>query len=285
MRTRSDASPVLFVHGATFPSALAADFPFGGVSWMETLAARGHDVWAMDFLGYGQSDRYPEMARLDSTGTALGTSVEAALQIASAVGFIRAQSEAARVAIVAHSWGCTPSGLFVAGHRALVESFVQFAPIVTRSGSAPCNTERCFWDVGPEFQRDRWTSPQGVALVDPCDQGPWMERYLSSDPAQGSPARVRVPYGPMADIERIHNGADLYDPGEIRVPTLIVFGEWDTVTTAEDALRLFGRLTHAPERQLTILDSGTHLMHLESGRHRLHAAVAAFLEKQPWRVP
>jgi hypothetical protein len=132
---RDGSPPVLFVHGATFPSALAADFPFGGVSWMETLAARGHDVWALDFLGYGQSDRYPEMAGLDVAGAALGTSSDAVLQIASAVEFIGAETRAARVAIVAHSWGCTPGGLFVTHHPARVESFVMFGPIVTRAGT------------------------------------------------------------------------------------------------------------------------------------------------------
>jgi alpha-beta hydrolase superfamily lysophospholipase len=80
-------------------------------------------------------------------------------------------------------------------------------------------------------------------------------------------------------------GIDLYDPAEIRVPTLIVYGEWDEVTTPEDALRLFGRLTQASERQLTMLDRGTHLMHLESGRRRLYAAVAAFIEKTPEAFP
>jgi branched-chain amino acid transport system substrate-binding protein len=54
-------SPVLFVHGATFPSALAAAFPFGNRSWMRDLAEHGFDVWALDFMGYGGSDRYPLM--------------------------------------------------------------------------------------------------------------------------------------------------------------------------------------------------------------------------------
>jgi pimeloyl-ACP methyl ester carboxylesterase len=279
VRARNDSPPVLFVHGATFPSALAADFPFGGISWMQTLAARGHDVWALDFLGYGRSDRYPEMACPDAAGGALGISTEAVLQIASAVAFVKAQTEAARVAIVAHSWGCTPGASFAADNREIVERLVMFGPIVTRAGTSKHGPEQSFWDVSPEFQRDRWICAGGQPLVDPSDQESWLERYLSSDVTRRLAPSVRVPYGPMADIERMSNGVDLYDPASIRVPTLIVLGEWDTVTTAEDALRLFGRLTHAPERQLTLLDRGTHLMHLESGRHRLYAAVAAFLDK------
>jgi pimeloyl-ACP methyl ester carboxylesterase len=93
-----------------------------------------------------------------------------------------------------------------------------------------------------------------------------------------APPSARVPYGPTADIDRLWNGVELFDPAEIRVPTLIVYGEWDVTTTTEDALRLYRALAHAPERQLTLLDRGTHIMHLELARTRLYAAVTAFLE-------
>jgi hypothetical protein len=36
--------PVLYVHGATFPSALAVGYRFDGRSWMDELAAVGFDV-------------------------------------------------------------------------------------------------------------------------------------------------------------------------------------------------------------------------------------------------
>src|SRR2546430_17448315 len=53
--------PVLIIHGSTLPSGTSAAFRINGVSWMDDLAARGFDVWALDFLGYGSSDRYSEM--------------------------------------------------------------------------------------------------------------------------------------------------------------------------------------------------------------------------------
>ena len=52
---------VLYVHGATFPSALSIAHRFDGYSWRDALCAEGFDVWGFDFLGYGGSDRYPEM--------------------------------------------------------------------------------------------------------------------------------------------------------------------------------------------------------------------------------
>jgi pimeloyl-ACP methyl ester carboxylesterase len=52
---------VLYLHGATFPSALSIAYRFDGCSWRDALSAAGFDVWVLDFLGFGGSDRYPEM--------------------------------------------------------------------------------------------------------------------------------------------------------------------------------------------------------------------------------
>src|SRR5579871_6931167 len=54
---------VLYVHGATFPSALSIAHRFDGKSWRDALNDAGFDVWGLDFYGFGHSDRYPEMAQ------------------------------------------------------------------------------------------------------------------------------------------------------------------------------------------------------------------------------
>src|SRR5256885_7669686 len=103
--------PVLIIHGSTLPSATSAAFRINGVSWMDDLAARGFDVWALDFLGYGGSDRYPVMAELPA-GTPLGRAPDAAEQIGAAVEFITQHEQVARVQLVAHSGGSIPAGLY-----------------------------------------------------------------------------------------------------------------------------------------------------------------------------
>jgi pimeloyl-ACP methyl ester carboxylesterase len=52
---------VLYVHGATFPSALSIAYRFEGRSWRDSLCDAGFDVWGLDFYGFGHSDRYPQM--------------------------------------------------------------------------------------------------------------------------------------------------------------------------------------------------------------------------------
>src|SRR4030095_9690520 len=52
---------VIILHGAVVPSAGNAAFVLGRRSWMSDLAESGFDVWALDFAGFGNSSRYPEM--------------------------------------------------------------------------------------------------------------------------------------------------------------------------------------------------------------------------------
>ena len=52
---------VLFVHGAGTPAEVAFDVPAPGYSWMEYLAERGMDTFAVDMTGYGRSYRPPVM--------------------------------------------------------------------------------------------------------------------------------------------------------------------------------------------------------------------------------
>jgi hypothetical protein len=44
---------VLYVHGATFPSALSIAHRFDGRSWRDALNDAGFDVWGLDFYGFG----------------------------------------------------------------------------------------------------------------------------------------------------------------------------------------------------------------------------------------
>ena len=51
---------VIFVHGATYPGT-AFDLSLGGKSWMDYVAERGFDTYALDLPSYGRSTRSPAM--------------------------------------------------------------------------------------------------------------------------------------------------------------------------------------------------------------------------------
>jgi len=129
--------PVLYIHGATFPSALSIAHRFDGHSWRDDLNAAGYHVWGLDFLGFGHSDRYPEMFQPPEDNPALRRAEVASNQIARAVRFITGKHQIEQVALIAHSWGTMAAGLFATRHPELVERMVFFAPIAPRPERSP----------------------------------------------------------------------------------------------------------------------------------------------------
>ena len=281
-------SPVLFVHGATFPSALAAGYRFDGVSWMTDLASRGFDVWALDFLGYGESDRYPEMREPAAANPPLGRAPEAARQIAAAAAFITSRSEAcrpqdsAKVSLVAHSWGTIAAGRYAAEHPGRVDRLVLFGPVARRARDPDTSVAPAWQVVTADEQAARFTGyvPAGEPPVfDSRHLSAWGPAYLASDPTSGerTPRSVRIPNGPIADLVAAWSGRLPYDPAMITVPTLIVRGEWETITTDADARWLYDALVHAPVRRDVKIGRATHVAHLETSRRELYAETALFL--------
>src|SRR5471032_2007254 len=108
---RIGSPAVLYVHGATFPSALSVGFDFGRGSWMDDWNARGFDAWAFDFAGFGESGRYAAMTKPADRHPPLLRAAEAARQIGAVLEVMAREIGRARVSLVAHSWGGTPAAL------------------------------------------------------------------------------------------------------------------------------------------------------------------------------
>src|SRR6202522_2715088 len=94
---------VLYIHGATFPSALSIAHRFDGRSWRDALCDAGFSVWGLDFYGFGYSDRYPEMDASAEANPPLCLAEEAAPQLAAAVSFILEQQGLNSLSLIAHS--------------------------------------------------------------------------------------------------------------------------------------------------------------------------------------
>jgi len=278
--------PVLFIHGSTLPSGASAAFRVNGISWMDDLAARGFDVWALDFLGYGGADRYPEMSEDPGKHPPLGRAPEAARQIAAAVDFITATRKAKSVQIVAHSGGSIPAGLYATMFPERVDRLVLFGPVVARSGERDTARLGAYALVTGEDQITRFSGwvPNGETPVfDKKDLATLALMYVESDPTSRSrsPASVRAPLGRDADAAAAWSGNQGYDPSRIVAPVLIIRGEWDPITTDADARRLFDALRAAPYRLDIKISRATHVMQFEAARGRLYTEVANFLAAQP----
>ncbi|MGB9990861.1 alpha/beta fold hydrolase [Pseudoduganella rhizocola] len=277
---KAGTDPVLFLHGSSFPSALAFDFQMEGGSWMDRLATQGFDVYALDFPGYGLSGRYPEM----SSGAAhpVGQASQVADDVGRAVDLILRMTGKRRVILVGHSWGGSVAARYAGLHPERVSKLVLFAAITARSGGTPEAVTSAYEELTPEQRITGMNSlaPQAERpQLAPEVFSRWGAEWLASDKAgvNGSKDKVRFPSGPSQDVADLSQGRSYYDPAAIRAQVLLVRGEWDTWPSHDDYTALLGSLRNAAGKDYRVIRKGSHVAHLEASRHELYAEVLRFL--------
>lgn len=289
-RTTRGGGIVLYVHGATFPSALSIAHRFDGRSWRDELADAGFFVWGLDFQGYGESDRYPAMHEAADRNEPLGRAADAAAQIERAVEFVAAHHGAARVSLIAHSWGTIAAGLFASRRPELVDRLVFFGPITRRECADVAPSFPAWLPVSAEAQWRRFVEDVPVGARPVLSRQhfeEWAALYLATDPRSSArtPAAVAVPAGPAADIQAAWHGDLGYDPALIRAPVAIIRGEWDSLVTDADARWLFDALSASPMKRDVKISRATHLMHLEAARFALYQETEIFLRGETKEEP
>lgn len=274
---------VLFVHGASFPTRLAAGFEFApGDSWLAFMARRGYLACGLDFLGFGASSRPPAMSGGEA-GTPVTRAPEAVAQIAVAVDHLRHAGGTAKVHLVAHSWGTIPAAAYAAAHPEALVSLTLFGPVtpVARPQGGPVHT--AWWGITAQsrYRQLRYADvlPPGVDLLEPAVDSAWAAHFAASAPhVAGDPAGLlRIPAGPVADIREAQAGRYPYAAGDVRVPVFVVYGDHDTVVGDASAAAFLARFTASPLRWRLRIDHGTHVMHLERARRSLYESVEAFI--------
>ena len=280
----AERNVVLFVHGATFPASSTFDAGLPGGSWMDYVAARGYDVYALDVRGYGGSTRPPAMSQPPANNPPFARTAEAVRDISAAVDFILKSRGVKRVMLIGWSWGTTTTATYAAENPDKVSKLVLFAPVwlgvqpPKYQGAYRTSTHesaRAFAIAG--MPRDRVDEISPPALFDA-----WWKTTLATDAegARQTPPVIRSPNGVLQDFTELWAaGKPTYDPARIRAPTLLVVGEWDVITPPIMAQTLYGRLTQAAERRLVLLSEGTHFLAVEKHRFRLIREVQNFLDE------
>lgn len=245
---------VVLAHGATTPGRVCFDLQVDGVkgsthSLMDYLAARGYDVFTLDYQNYGRSQGHP-------CGTCVTTQV-AADDLNAVVDYVRSQRSVKQVYLLGWSWGTTVASLFDMKHSGKVRRLVLYAPPV--------------WH-GPRFQ-----VPPGEFR--PVTEG--RSRGLFT-PGEADPATINAFVAAATKFTQAPNGVlvdlltrmPLTDPSKITAPTLVIFGEKDKLTpiTQLELPGFFSGLANN-DKQLSIIPGGGHGLMLEKPRERLQFEV------------
>ncbi|KRE91331.1 hypothetical protein ASG87_18490 [Frateuria sp. Soil773] len=283
---------VLFVHGASFPAMLAFGFEFGpGDSWMGFMARRGFLACGLDFLGFGASSRPAAMQAAAAGAGPVTRAPAAARQIALAVDYLRTQRHMATVHLVAHSWGTIPAATYAAGHPGALRSLTLFGPVVPRAQAGAVSGRMAWWGITAQerYRQLRFADvlPPGMVLLEPAVGKAWTAAFEASAPRVPGdpPGELRIPAGPVADIEAAERGSYPYAAGDIKAPVFVVYGDYDTVVDDAGAAAFLARFTGSTLRWRLRIDYGTHVMHLERERHSLYESVWAFLRAAGSRTP
>ncbi len=276
---------ILFVHGATTPPEAGFDLKLDGISWMEWMAQQGNDVYFVSVRGYGRSTRPPAMDQPPLNNPPVVRLPQATSDVNTAVDFIRKRRNLDTVSLLGHSWGTTIMAAYTAKNNAKVHRVALFAPSWLRTqGRSPT-------DGGGQLGAYRIVTEEGVRKRRAAGQVPgvermpakWFDTYmevaLAMDPwskTQNPPA-FRAPNGVVQDGREYNNvGKPIFNPADIKVPTLLILAEQDADTPLYMAQALFPLLTNAPSKKLVVIGDGTHVVLTEKNRMMLFREIDLF---------
>ncbi|MFT5390380.1 MAG: pimeloyl-ACP methyl ester carboxylesterase [Gammaproteobacteria bacterium] len=280
---------VILQHGATYGSS-AFELPFGGLSWMDYLALRGFDAYCLDLPGYGRSERPTQMEEPAENNPPFMRTPDAASCLGAVAEHICDRRSVESLCVIGWSWGTAITSLFTQNNSARVERLVLYAPVWDRSGSGSSpihsggkiDAYRTVTRAATLARRQAGLSEDQAGQVMPPQWfDMWWKATAATDP-KGGGQTIRAPNGVVQDGADYWNvGKALYDPSSIRVPVLVVVGEWDNDTPPYMAQALYPQLTNAPWKRLTILSGATHSMLMERNRMLLFRTVQQFLDESP----
>jgi len=280
---------IVMVHGATFSSGSLYDVPFNGMSFIDFLAAAGFDVYALDVRGYGHSTRPPEMEQPATENQPLINTDTGVHDLGTVVDHVLERKGLEKVCVFGMSWGGTVAGAYTSRNNDKVHKLVLLAPQWLSDRPIPIDTggQLDAYRLVPVLDsKARWlsTAPEHAraSLVPKGWFEQWADFTLAEDPwsRKQAPDRLRATNGPIQDIRDYWSvGRPYYSPAEIRVPVLLVHGEWDIDVPIDLAQALFIELKNARYRQWVEIGEATHLVLLEKNRLLAFQAIRDFYDR------
>lgn len=106
---------------------------------------------------------------------------------------------------------------------------------------------------------------------------------LKTDPTSDTrnPPALRAPNGVLEDTFMQSTGRRIWNASSTYVPTLLIAGEFDTWSFAEDREILMRDLTNAPVKKSVVIKNATHFVLLEKPRFEFFNAINDFLKEKP----
>ena len=225
---------ILFVHGSSMASQPTFDLDVSGrpdSSAMEYFAKQGYDCWCVDMEGYGRSTKDRDNNAPISFGA------EDCFAAAQYIQKLRGSDRP--LLVYGISSGALRAGLFAERHPEMVDRLALDATVWTGEGS-PTLAERR--KKLPEFQSKN-RRPIDRAFVHSIfnrdHPGTAEQRVIDAFADAIVQLDDSVPTGTYVDM---CSKLPVNNPENIKVPTLIMRGQWDGIAGFDDLIEFFKRL-------------------------------------------
>ncbi len=292
-----DQATLLMVQGRMAPGPVAYDLPVPGYSWMDYIASRGFDVFALSIRGFGESTWPQEMLASPRGKPPAIPGKVAVRDIKSAVDFIREQRGVSKLGILGRSWGSTTGPAYAADNMKQVHKLVLYAPYYAydnparakqmedprRPGEFDARRGAWSWCTEKDVRHRWWGHIPGDAhhkWREPRVPRTYFRELLRYDPGgagRKTPA-FRLANGSLADLYDRARNIPLYDASRITCPVLLIRGDQDGASADPEAWGLYKALRNSRGKRYVIINDGTHFMELEKRRMELLSEVQLFLE-------
>ena len=197
---------VLFVHGATYPGT-AFDLALGGKSWMDYVAERGFDAYALDLPSYGRSTRAPAMEVAAEDNAPLTRGSDAVKAVGAVVEHILKRRGVEKVTLIGWSWGTTIVATYATERANTVERVVLYAPAWVRTTPSLVQVQGklgAYRTVSRDQALARWLTgvpeDKKASLIPAGWFEAWAEATFATDP-KGGGKTLRAPNGVIQDSQ------------------------------------------------------------------------------------
>ena len=292
---------VLFVHGATYPSTPDFDLQYRDYSWADWMVEKGFVVYMFDKRNYGFSSREKAMDEPAANNRPVSRSYLVIRDISAVVDHIIKKHHVSKVTLIGWSWGAMTAGYYTSLNSEKVKKLVLYAPAYAfplhtnlGAGSGLQNKRKPYefnytmgaYRLGSKAGNDtRWDGEIPVAdkstYRDEGVRDAFALEALKTDPTSESrtPPALRAPNGVMEDTFMQSTGRAIWNASSIYVPTLVIAGEFDTWSYAEDRDGLMRDLTNTPVKKQVVIKNATHFVLFEKPRFEFFTEIANFLKE------
>ncbi len=260
---------ILFVHGSSMASQPTFDLqvegrPFSSV--MNWFAARGYDTWCVDMEGYGRSGKHRDITCDIANG---------ADDLAAASACIRQLRGDVPLHLYGISSGALRAALFAERHPERVGRLALDAFVWTGQGSPTLEDRK---KKLPQFlsSNRRPIDLDFVRSIFARDHpGTVEDKVVEAFAAAITALDDSMPNGTYIDM---CSRLPVVNPENIKVPTIVMRGEYDGIAGMEDLLAFFAKLP-VSDKEFTVMPGISHASFQQKNYLMVYQILAAFLER------